>query len=148
LLEGDFLSSLNLPKAGQSGLGGTKDPSGVAVSFQFRSGDHSGADEAHFASQDIPELRTFIKAQLSQKCAKARDSRIISQLGVEVELEFHALVSLKYSVRVLAHSTQLEGIEFAVRADDTAPVQHGAAILEPDKQGANGDHRRKQDQED
>ena len=85
----------------------------------------AGADEAHVAAHDVPELRQLVERQPPQQPARARDARIAF-----VDGEARAL-----PLRADLHRPELHELELlAVQADPPLPVEDRAAVVELDRQ--------------
>jgi hypothetical protein len=85
----------------------------------------AGADEAHVAAHDVPQLRQLVDRQPAQQPAGARDAWIALVDGEPRTLPLCADL----------HRPQLHELElFAVQADAPLPVEDGAAVVELDRQ--------------
>src|SRR5262245_16448719 len=69
------------------------------------------ADQAHLASEDIPQLRQFINTAFSQPPADARDTRVIGNFKPRTVIPFILLAQLGFQCMGIAdHRTEfIEG---------------------------------------
>ena len=89
-------------------------------------------DHAHVAAQDVPQLRELVERQASQDPAGSGDPSVSL-----VDGEAGALV-----LRADHHRPQLHQVEVdAVLADPPLPVQHGASVLELDRERSRCEQR-------
>jgi hypothetical protein len=94
-------------------------------------------DHAHVAAQDVPQLWKLVERQASQNAARAGDPSVAL-----VDREAGALV-----LRADHHRPQLQQVEVdAVLADAALPVQHGAAVLELDRDRSSREQRGRDDE--
>ena len=94
-------------------------------------------DQAHLAAHNVPQLRQLVDRAAPQEAAAARDPRVALVHGV----------AGPEPLGVLHHRAQLEQLELdAVLADALLPEEDGAAILELDGEGGEGERRCRQDE--
>jgi hypothetical protein len=95
------------------------------------------ADAAHLAADDVPELRQLVERELPQQPPAARDARVPV---VHREAGAHRLGPDD-------HRAQLEELEVgAVAADAGLPVEDRPAVLQLDREGREGEERRREEQ--
>src|ERR1017187_863258 len=78
---GDFVAAADLPETGEAGL----DAQAAAVrevveAFDLVHGERARAYEAHFAAQDVEQLRQLVEAELAENLAERRDARVVGDL--------------------------------------------------------------------
>ena len=92
---GDVASAAHLPHAGDAGFERKSRSVMVLVFFPFVQGGRTGADNAHVALKDIPELGEFVQAVAADEFADAgdmsavREDLVADDAGVKVQLEHH-----------------------------------------------------------
>jgi hypothetical protein len=95
------------------------------------------SDEAHFAAQNIPELRKFVQAKPPQVMANPCASRISGHGPNGAEVAF----------RVLVHRSEFDNHELPpVEPHSGLAVQHGPAACEAYGNRNQEEQRREQDQ--
>ena len=147
LAEGDFAAAHHLPEAGDAG----DDVEALAVLegvlADFVRGWRPGADEAHVADEDIPELGELVDARAADDAADAGDA------GVAPHLEDHAVGGLVpggerglAGLGVGAHAAELPEFEVAAVAADADLVEEdGAGAVNPDGEGDDEEKREEED---
>lgn len=138
--EGGLVAAGDLPEAGDAG-----DDLDVvfvvgAVHDLLVGQDGAGADQAHFAADDVEELGEFIEAVFAQEFAEAGDARVVFELLVAVPflLQFRVLGEVAFEDLIGAdvHGAELEeGVFFAVAADTGLAVKDAAGGIELDEGG-------------
>lgn len=83
---GGVAAAAGLPHAGDAGQDHAVFAEVFAVAFNFLGDDRARADEAHVAADDVPELRQFVKAGLSEERAELCDTRVVFELEVLLPL--------------------------------------------------------------
>lgn len=89
----DITSSAGLPHAGDAGEDGVVLLDIFPIPRDFFLDNGAGADEAHFAFEDIQELRQFIEAGLSKEGAALCDAGIILQFEFSIPFFFRRWIS-------------------------------------------------------
>lgn len=84
----DIASSAGLPHAGDAGEDGVVLLDIFPIPRDFFLNDGAWSDEAHFAFEDIQELRQLIEAGLSKKGAALCDAGIVLQLEFSIPFFF------------------------------------------------------------
>lgn len=99
----------------------------AAVPRHFFLDDGTGADEAHFAFQDIENLRQFVQTGAAQEMAALRNARVVFQLEIAVPFFAGRWIPLQQflelDVGVDAHAAELVAIEFLAVAAHTAVLE-------------------------
>src|SRR5579862_3726630 len=65
-----LISPGGLPKSGNAGFDHRVESHGLAVMTDLLVDDGPGADEAHFAAENVPDLGQFVEAGLTQEGAQ------------------------------------------------------------------------------
>ena len=92
----DLAAAGDLPEAGDAGLGGQSCAVVVGVFLPLVRGGWAGADEGHFAHEDVEELGEFVQGGFADEFADAglpravREDGVPDDAGIPVELEHHA----------------------------------------------------------
>lgn len=84
----DIASSAGLPHAGDAGEDGVVLLDIFPIPRDFFLNDGAWSDEAHFAFEDIQELRQLIEAGLSKEGAALCDAGIVLQLEFSIPFFF------------------------------------------------------------
>src|SRR5579862_1045374 len=80
VLEINSVAALERPQAGQAGTHAQAPPLPRFIFLHFLRNGRSRADERHVTTQDIPQLRQLIDAQLAQPAAERRTARVVFHL--------------------------------------------------------------------
>ncbi len=80
----DVAASAGLPHAGDAGENGVVLLDIFPIPRDFFLNDGAGSDEAHFAFENIQELRQLIEAGLSKESAALCDAGIVLQLEFSI----------------------------------------------------------------
>ena len=84
----DIASSAGLPHAGDAGENGVVLLDISPIPRNFLLDDGTGSDEAHFAFEDVQELRQLIEAGLSKEGAALCDAGIVLQFEFSIPFFF------------------------------------------------------------
>lgn len=84
----DITSSAGLPHAGDTGEDGVVLLDIFPIPRDFLLDDGTGPDEAHFAFENIQELRQLIEAGLSEESAALCDAGIVLQFEFSIPFFF------------------------------------------------------------
>ena len=140
---GDVAAAADLPHAGDAGAEGQAGAVVVLVLLPLVDGGRTGADDAHVALQDVPELGELIQGVLADELADAGllcsvgEDLVADDAGVKIQLEHHAVRDpvLRQKlflalVRVHVHGADFIELEaLAVLADALLLVDDGAGGL-------------------
>lgn len=91
----DITSSAGLPHAGDAGEDGVVLLDISPIPRDFLLDDGTGTDEAHFAFEDIQELRQFIEAGLSKEGTALGDAGIVLQFEFSIPFFFRRWIGRK-----------------------------------------------------
>lgn len=91
----DIASSAGLPHAGDAGEDGVVLLDISPIPRDFLLDDGTGTDEAHFAFEDIQELRQFIEAGLSKEGTALGDAGIVLQFEFSIPFFFRRRIGRK-----------------------------------------------------
>ena len=125
----DAVAAGDLPEAGEAGFDAEAAALGVFFdAFDFVDGEGAGADEAHFAAEDVEELGEFVDAEAAEPGAEGEDA------GVVADFEDGA-VHFVLSGEFLAHGfgVGVHGAEFPHH--EGLAIASGAFLAEKDGAG-------------
>ena len=149
-LIGGITAPTGLPHAGDARKDHAVFAEVVAVAFDFLGDDRTRADEAHVAVDDVPELRQFVKAGLTQESSELRDARVVFEL--EVFLPLFAGLGIFFEVffegflRVRDHRLEFVAREqHAALADALVREDHMALVVDGHDNGQGDEDWRDQD---
>src|SRR5258706_8605542 len=92
---GDILPAMNLPVSSETRLYRKQEVCVLTVFCQLRCCDHSWANKAHLASQNVEQLGQFIQTHFPEKRAYFGYTRIILQLEVALKFNLQGRVDLQ-----------------------------------------------------
>src|ERR1017187_3331953 len=93
LVEADLVAAADLPDAGEAGLHGEAAAMPRIVVLHLGRDGRPGADEAHVADENIPELRELVDAGATEETAERSDARVVLHLE---DGAAHFVVSLEF----------------------------------------------------
>lgn len=109
-------SAAGLPHAGNPRKDGVVLLDIFPIPRDFFLDDGAGADEAHFAFEDVQELGQLIEAGLSKESTALCDAGIVFQLEFFIPFRFGRRIGsqevLQYFFRVDAHGAEFIAVEF------------------------------------
>ena len=140
---GDVAAAADLPHAGDAGAEGQTGTVVVLVLLPLVNGGRAGADDAHVALEDVPELGELVQGVLADELADAGllcsvgEDLVADDAGVKIQLEHHAVRDpvLRQKlflalVRVHVHGADFIELEaLAVLADALLLIDDGAGRL-------------------
>jgi hypothetical protein len=127
------ISTGNLPKPRNTWFGRQIPVQMAPISQQLFADHRSGAHQAHFSPDDIPELRQFVQAGTPKKATDARNTWVVTELMVTQPFSLELWMTLQkvtqYPVRIWNHTAELQAIEsFTVATDATVPKDDRATL--------------------
>src|ERR1017187_7834547 len=136
LVEADLVAAADLPDAGEAGLHGEAAAMPRIVVLHLGRDGRPGADEAHVADENIPELRELVDAGATEETAERSDARVVLHLE---DGAAHFVVSLEFRAQHFGigdHRAELVHREEAsVQAAAFLPKKDGAGRGEFDNDG-------------
>ena len=112
----DVAASAGLPHAGDAGEDGVVLLDIFPIPRDFFLDDGAGSDEAHFAFEDIQELRQLIEAGFSEEGAALCDAGIVFQLEFLIPFRLGFRVGgqevFQHFLRIHAHGSEFIAVEF------------------------------------
>lgn len=147
---GGVAAAASLPHAGDAGQDHAVFAEVFTVAFDFLGDDRARADEAHVAADDVPELRQFIEAGLSEKGPELCDARVMFELEVFLPLFAGLGVFLKVFLEgflgVRDHRLELVTREHdTVLADALVRKDYMPLVVDGHDDGQGDENRRDQD---
>ena len=139
----DLVAAADLPKAGEAGFDAEATAVGeVAEAFDFVHGQRTGADQAHVAAQDVPELREFIEAVFAEELADGGDSGVVCDFKNGAAHFVHGLELMLVLFGVGYHRPEfIEGKRPAVLSGTLLAEEDGAAGGNFDGDGNGGKYK-------
>ena len=146
----DAVAAGDLPEAGEAGFDAEAAALGVFFdAFDFVNGEGAGADEAHFATEDVEELGEFVDAEAAEPGAEGEDAGVVADFedgAVHFVLDGEFL---SHGFGVGVHGAELPHHEgFAIPSGAFLPEEDGAGGDEPNADERNDPEGDAEDEED
>ncbi len=134
LLPADLVAPVHLGPAGEAGPDGVAAVLGGRVAADVRHRQGPGPDEAHLASEHVPQLGQLVEAERPEEPAQSGEALLVGQ-------------ELAVGVALVRHRAELDHLEgLGVAAEPSLAEQHRAAHLEAHEDGHHHQDRQAEQQ--
>ena len=151
--EGGAVAAGDLPEAGDAGGDLEVILVGGAIAITLVGEDGAGANQAHFATQDVPELGELVQAEFAQEFADTGDTRVVFKALIAVPFLAQGVIIGQGSLQKIG-GMHVHGAEFkqldnpAVPAKAFGAIEDAPGLIQADGERQQAQERRKQQQPD